>query len=216
MMKMGMMSSVAYATHKYYRYLLIIYLDLSMSEKTHIFSLLKIKAMLGNYSFTLFDRDGYGFSVLMIANEITLATRSLFAIRTNQRGDIITGVIDILFMSFTFATVDITSVMSPLEDLYYREQYERSTLHAYREQPKLVPLKSVVDPELDAKYPTKGQNYTVQGRNYIRLVKIAKQLNVETSTICDYLKTQGYKIENKPTTKVGGYVAHLLEENYTH
>lgn len=35
-----------------------------------------------------------------------------------------------------------------------------------------------------------------------RLVKIAKELNVGTSTIVDYLKKRGFEIENKPTSKV--------------
>ncbi len=35
-----------------------------------------------------------------------------------------------------------------------------------------------------------------------RLVKIAKELNVGTSTIVDFLKDKGYIIENKPTSKV--------------
>ncbi|MEM9544622.1 MAG: translation initiation factor IF-2 [Bacteroidota bacterium] len=36
----------------------------------------------------------------------------------------------------------------------------------------------------------------------IRLVKIAKELNVGTSTIVDFLKGKGYEIENKPTSKI--------------
>ncbi len=36
----------------------------------------------------------------------------------------------------------------------------------------------------------------------IRLVKIAKELNVGTSTIVDFLKGKGYDIENKPTSKI--------------
>jgi len=35
----------------------------------------------------------------------------------------------------------------------------------------------------------------------IRLVKIAKELNVGTSTIVDFLKGKGYEIENKPQQK---------------
>jgi len=36
----------------------------------------------------------------------------------------------------------------------------------------------------------------------IRLVKIAKELNVGTSTIVDFLKGKGYEIDNKPTSKI--------------
>ncbi|MDF1695467.1 MAG: translation initiation factor IF-2 [Saprospiraceae bacterium] len=36
----------------------------------------------------------------------------------------------------------------------------------------------------------------------IRLVKIAKELNVGTSTIVDFLKGKGYDIDNKPTSKI--------------
>jgi len=36
----------------------------------------------------------------------------------------------------------------------------------------------------------------------IRLVKIAKELNVGTGTIVDFLKGKGYDIENKPTSKI--------------
>ena len=35
-----------------------------------------------------------------------------------------------------------------------------------------------------------------------RLVKIAKELNVGTTTIVEYLNNNGYSIENKPTAKV--------------
>ncbi len=35
-----------------------------------------------------------------------------------------------------------------------------------------------------------------------RLVKIAKELNVGTTTIVDYLNNNGFDIENKPTSKV--------------
>ncbi|MEE9438004.1 MAG: hypothetical protein V3V14_03320 [Saprospiraceae bacterium] len=36
----------------------------------------------------------------------------------------------------------------------------------------------------------------------IRLVKIAKELNVGLGTIVDFLKGKGYDIVNKPTTKI--------------
>jgi len=35
-----------------------------------------------------------------------------------------------------------------------------------------------------------------------RLVKIAKELNVGTTTIVDFLKENGFEIENKPTSKI--------------
>lgn len=46
-----------------------------------------------------------------------------------------------------------------------------------------------------------------------RLVKIAKELNVGTSTIVDHLVQAGYEIENKPTAKVDDDMyAELLKE----
>jgi len=35
-----------------------------------------------------------------------------------------------------------------------------------------------------------------------RLVKVAKELNVGTSTIVEYLVNNGFEIDNKPTAKV--------------
>ena len=35
-----------------------------------------------------------------------------------------------------------------------------------------------------------------------RLVKIAKELNVGTSTIVEHLTNNGFEIENKPTAKI--------------
>lgn len=47
----------------------------------------------------------------------------------------------------------------------------------------------------------------------IRLVKIAKELNVGTSTIVDFLKGKGYEIENKPTSKISDEMhQELLQE----
>lgn len=47
----------------------------------------------------------------------------------------------------------------------------------------------------------------------IRLVKIAKELNVGTSTIVDFLKGKGYEIENKPTSKISDEMhEELLKE----
>ncbi|NNF36410.1 MAG: translation initiation factor IF-2 [Saprospiraceae bacterium] len=46
-----------------------------------------------------------------------------------------------------------------------------------------------------------------------RLVKIAKELNVGTSTIVDFLTEKGYEIDNKPTSKVSDEMyADLLRE----
>ncbi len=47
----------------------------------------------------------------------------------------------------------------------------------------------------------------------IRLVKIAKELNVGTSTIVDFLKGKGYDIDNKPTSKISDEMhEELLKE----
>jgi len=47
----------------------------------------------------------------------------------------------------------------------------------------------------------------------IRLIKLAKELNVGTSTIVDYLIGNGYEIQNKPTAKVSEEMhAELLKE----
>jgi len=46
-----------------------------------------------------------------------------------------------------------------------------------------------------------------------RLIKLAKELNVGTSTIVDYLRDNGYELENKPTAKVSEEMhAELLKE----
>jgi len=46
-----------------------------------------------------------------------------------------------------------------------------------------------------------------------RLVKIAKELNVGTSTIVEYLSTHGFELENKPTAKVSDEMySELLKE----
>ncbi len=47
-----------------------------------------------------------------------------------------------------------------------------------------------------------------------RLVKIAKELNVGTSTIVDYLKKNGFDIENKPTAKVSTEMENSLMEEF--
>lgn len=47
----------------------------------------------------------------------------------------------------------------------------------------------------------------------IRLVKIAKELNVGTSTIVDFLKGKGFEIDNKPTAKISEEMhSELLKE----
>ena len=35
-----------------------------------------------------------------------------------------------------------------------------------------------------------------------RLVKVAKELNVGTSTIVEYLNNNGFEVSNKPTAKI--------------
>ncbi len=49
----------------------------------------------------------------------------------------------------------------------------------------------------------------------IRLVKIAKELNVGTSTIVDFLKSNGYELDNKPTAKVSEEMHNILLKEYS-
>ena len=49
----------------------------------------------------------------------------------------------------------------------------------------------------------------------IRLVKIAKELNVGTSTIVDFLKGKGYDIENKPTSKISDEMHNELLQEFS-
>ena len=49
----------------------------------------------------------------------------------------------------------------------------------------------------------------------IRLVKIAKELNVGTSTIVDFLKGKGFDIENKPTSKISEEMHNELLKEYS-
>lgn len=49
----------------------------------------------------------------------------------------------------------------------------------------------------------------------IRLVKIAKELNVGTSTIVDFLKGKGYEIDNKPTAKISEEMHDELLKEYS-
>jgi translation initiation factor IF-2 len=48
-----------------------------------------------------------------------------------------------------------------------------------------------------------------------RLVKIAKELNVGTSTIVEFLINSGYEIENKPTAKVSDELYDILLEKFS-
>ena len=48
-----------------------------------------------------------------------------------------------------------------------------------------------------------------------RLVKIAKELNVGTSTIVEYLSNNGFEIENKPTAKVEDDMYALLLKEFS-
>ena len=49
----------------------------------------------------------------------------------------------------------------------------------------------------------------------LRLVKIAKELNVATSTIVEYLKNAGFEIENKPTSKVSDDMYRELQKEFS-
>lgn len=49
----------------------------------------------------------------------------------------------------------------------------------------------------------------------LRLVKIAKELNVGTGTIVEYLKGKGYEIENKPTSKISDEMHDALLKEYS-
>ena len=48
-----------------------------------------------------------------------------------------------------------------------------------------------------------------------KLFKIAKELNVATSTIVEFLNSQGYEIENKPTAKISDEIHEILLEKYS-
>ena len=51
-----------------------------------------------------------------------------------------------------------------------------------------------------------------KGKTY-RIIKVAKELNVGIATITEFLNTNGFEIENKPTVKLTEemYVASLKE-----
>ena len=48
-----------------------------------------------------------------------------------------------------------------------------------------------------------------------RLVKIAKELNVGTATIVEFLGENGFEIENKPTSKVSDEMYEALLKKYS-
>ena len=48
-----------------------------------------------------------------------------------------------------------------------------------------------------------------------RLVKIAKELNVGTSTIVEFLNENGFEIENKPTSKVSDDMYEALIKEFS-
>ena len=48
-----------------------------------------------------------------------------------------------------------------------------------------------------------------------RLVKIAKELNVGTSTIVEFLQNNGFEIDNKPTSKVSDDMYEALLEEFS-
>jgi translation initiation factor IF-2 len=48
-----------------------------------------------------------------------------------------------------------------------------------------------------------------------KLFKIAKELNVATSTIVEYLNSQGYEIENKPTAKISDEIHEILLDRFS-
>ncbi|HMO38057.1 MAG TPA: translation initiation factor IF-2 [Saprospiraceae bacterium] len=49
----------------------------------------------------------------------------------------------------------------------------------------------------------------------LRLVKIAKELNVGTSTIVEYLNTHGFDLEDKPSAKVTDEMHHILLKEFS-
>ncbi|HHH55387.1 MAG TPA: translation initiation factor IF-2, partial [Bacteroidetes bacterium] len=48
-----------------------------------------------------------------------------------------------------------------------------------------------------------------------KLFKIAKELNVATSTIVEYLSSQGFEIENKPTAKISDEIHEILLDRFS-
>ena len=48
-----------------------------------------------------------------------------------------------------------------------------------------------------------------------RLVKIAKELNVGTTTIVEFLQSNGFEIDNKPTSKVSDDMYDILVKEFS-
>ena len=48
----------------------------------------------------------------------------------------------------------------------------------------------------------------------VRLLKAAKELNVGTATITSFLEEKGFKVDNKPTTKLSGDMYNLLLQEF--
>lgn len=48
----------------------------------------------------------------------------------------------------------------------------------------------------------------------LRLVKVAKELNIGTSKVVDYLRSLGYSIENKPTSKISDEMYNVLIKDF--
>ncbi len=47
-----------------------------------------------------------------------------------------------------------------------------------------------------------------------RLIKVAKELNVGTGTVVEYLREQGHDVDNKPTTKINDEQFNLLAQKF--
>ena len=48
-----------------------------------------------------------------------------------------------------------------------------------------------------------------------RLVKVAKELNVGTTTVVDFLVSKGHEIDNKPTSKVSEEMYNMLLQEFS-
>jgi hypothetical protein len=57
------------------------------------------------------------------------------------------------------------------------------------------------------------ENYLIASRS-MRLVKVAKDLNVGVSTIVNFLKSEGYEVPNKPSTKLTEEMLDTLYKEY--
>ena len=47
-----------------------------------------------------------------------------------------------------------------------------------------------------------------------RLIKVAKELNVATSTIVEFLTSKGFEIENKPIARVSGEMESAVRREF--